>query len=92
MLSSDIKRLLDEAEKQWEEDVNDLFDEVKGELRKLESLGCLNSSYEGYALVLKELDKAWEAVKNNDIDQARDGMFNVAVMALRFIMDIKKSN
>lgn len=49
------------------------------------------STHEGYAIVLEELDEAWDAIKANDQAQARSEMIQVAAMAIRFIRDLAPS-
>lgn len=73
------------------------FDEVKtrplmGEiLKEFESatakFGQFNSTHEGYAVVLEELDEAWDAIKANRVHDARKEMIQVAAMALRWVYD-----
>lgn len=46
-----------------------------------------NSPHEGYAVVLEELDEAWEAVRANDRCAAVREMKQVAAMALRFMAE-----
>ncbi len=45
------------------------------------------SLHEGYAVLLEELDEAWDKVKANRPDKAVDEMIQVAAMAIRFIHD-----
>ena len=47
-----------------------------------------NSTHEGYAVILEELDELWSCVKNNMTDvELRKEAVQVATMAVRFIMD-----
>jgi hypothetical protein len=46
-----------------------------------------NSAHEGYAVVLEELDEAWDAIKRNDTSHAKREMVQVAAMAIRFIIE-----
>ena len=46
------------------------------------------SNHEGYAVVLEELDEAWDEIKRNDSVKARKEMIQVAAMAIRFIADL----
>ncbi len=47
-----------------------------------------SSNHEGYAVVLEELDEAWEEIKWNNSMHARKEMIQVAAMAIRFIADL----
>lgn len=49
-----------------------------------------NSSHEGYAVILEELDELWEHVKANNGrgDDARNEAIQVAAMALRYVHDL----
>ena len=43
-----------------------IFEEVAAELERAESkFGSYNSSHEGYAVILEELDELWDVVKLN---------------------------
>jgi len=46
-----------------------------------------NSAHEGYAVILEELDEAWDEIKANDLTAARKEMVQVGAMALRFLID-----
>lgn len=48
-----------------------------------------NSAHEGYAVILEELDEAWDEIKANNVDATRKEMVQVAAMALRFLVDIE---
>lgn len=50
--------------------------------------GPFNSAHEGYAVILEELDEAWEEIKKNDLEAAKREMLQVAAMAIRFLLDI----
>jgi hypothetical protein len=45
------------------------------------------SMHEGYAILLEELDEAWNEVKHGDPGKAIEEMIQVAAMAVRFIHD-----
>lgn len=47
------------------------------------------SAREGYAVILEELDEAWDAIKANEIGKACAEMTQVAAMALRFLVDMQ---
>lgn len=46
------------------------------------------SAHEMYAVILEELDEAWDAIKANDIQHAHKEMVQVAAMALRFLVEV----
>lgn len=48
------------------------------------------SAHEGYAVILEELDEAWDAIKRNDIPHAKKEMVQVAAMAMRFILEVQE--
>lgn len=52
--------------------------------------GPFASTHEGWAVIREELDELWEAVKRNDIAQARREAVQVAAMAVRFLVDIEE--
>ena len=56
--------------------------------RATKKFGPFASAHEGYAVILEELDEAWDAIKANEIDKACAEMTQVAAMALRFLVDI----
>jgi hypothetical protein len=51
-----------------------------------------NSSHEGYAVILEELDELWDEVKRQSDDRSyarmRKEAVQVGAMALRFILDV----
>ncbi|CCO08263.1 hypothetical protein [Desulforamulus hydrothermalis] len=46
------------------------------------------SAHEGYAVILEELDEAWNEIKVNNTKRAKAEMVQVAAMAIRFLLDI----
>lgn len=48
-----------------------------------------NSSHEGYAVLLEELDEAWDEIKRNDMEKTRKEMAQVGACALRFLIDVE---
>lgn len=48
------------------------------------------SAHEAYAVILEELDEAWEDIRANDITMARAEMVQVAAMAFRFLLDVRE--
>jgi NTP pyrophosphatase (non-canonical NTP hydrolase) len=69
----------------------DVFDDVDRELlaaqRKFPT--GFHNAHEGYAVLLEEVDEAWNAIKKNDILHAREEMVQVAAMAVRFLLEVK---
>lgn len=68
------------------EAMTEVIDEYSGATRKF---GAFNSAHEGYAVILEELDEAWEEIKANDTERAIEEMIQVAAMALRFVVDMR---
>lgn len=52
--------------------------------------GSFNSTHEGYAVLLEEVDELWHEVKTNNPSRAREEAVQVAAMAIRFLMDINE--
>lgn len=70
-----------------------VLDEVGSELsRALDRYPDMNSSHEGYAVILEELDELWDEVKKKPSERSKALMrgeaIQVAAMAVRFIVDI----
>ena len=72
--------------------------EVTEELLRAQRLfPPFNSSHEGYAVILEEVDELWEEVKNNKrpdtLDRQRKEALQVAAMGMRYLVfvDGKKS-
>lgn len=57
-------------------------------LRAMAKFQPFNSSHEGYAVILEELDELWDEVKGNRPDLARKEAVQVAAMAVRFLLDV----
>lgn len=47
-----------------------------------------HSSHEGFAIILEEVDELWDAVKQNQLPNARREAIQVAAMAIRFVKDL----
>jgi len=66
-----------------------LTDELVSAVRKH---GCINSAYEGYAVILKEVEELWDEIKKRreirDPNRLKGEAIQVAAMALRFIIDV----
>lgn len=48
----------------------------------------MRGPHEGYAVILEELDEAWDEIKANNIPKARKEMLQVAAMALAFLVEV----
>ena len=62
----------------------------------LEKFPTFNSSHEGYAVILEEMDELWDEIKYNKnpqsiIKQKKEAM-QVGAMAIRFLMDCCKEH
>lgn len=49
----------------------------------------MNSAHEDYAVILEELDEMWDEIKKDNIENARLEAYQVAAMALAFLLEIK---
>jgi hypothetical protein len=49
---------------------------------------AFDSTHYGYAVTLEELDEAWDAIKHNDLRDAKKEMIQVAACALRFVLEL----
>ena len=54
--------------------------------RKLHS--PMTSAHQGYAVILEELDEAWDAIKANDTAHAREEMIQVGAMVIAFLTEV----
>ena len=51
--------------------------------------GAINSTYEGYAVIKKEIDELWDLIKvDGSILDMMDEAIQIASMSIRFIYDI----
>lgn len=48
----------------------------------------ITDGHYGYAVIQEELDELWDAVKANDLEQAREEAIQVAAMGVRFFVDL----
>jgi len=67
-----------------------VLDEFRDATRKF---GRFHNAHEGYAVLLKEVDELWEAVKLNQSDPEREDRIlreacQVAAMAIRILHDV----
>jgi len=62
-----------------------VFNTILDELRRAESLQApLNSPYEGYAVILEELDELWDCIKTNNHEQAAIEARQIGAMAITY--------
>mgnify|MGYP000894370204 CR=1 FL=1 len=74
-------------------EIDKLLNEVNTEINRAMALyPKFNSTHEGYAVILEELDEVWEEVKKSKVSHGNESMrkelIQVAAMALRFINDL----
>lgn len=70
-------------------DLDTVMSVVRNELeRALRRYPSMRSRHEGYAILLEELDEAWDAIKRNDGPAATWEMVQVAAMAVRWLLDV----
>lgn len=83
--------------KVWRDDVSGevgrAFDEVLDELdRAVDAYDPMASAYEGYAVLLEEVDELWDLVRKkqgaHDHEAMRREACQVAAMAVRFMLDV----
>lgn len=71
--------------------IDQVVAEVMSELLgATEKYRTMQSAHEGYAVILEELDEAWDEIKKKRPDSValRKEMIQVAAMAMRFIIDV----
>jgi hypothetical protein len=79
---------------EWIRETNDKCPEVLSRIkdeyfRARAKHGPMNSSHEGYAVLLEEVDEMWDAIKAHDLEHAKKECLQVAAMALAFFMEVK---
>jgi hypothetical protein len=72
---------------------NSTYDAIIRELNTArENFPDMSSEHEGYAIILEELDEAWDEIKKSpskrDPKRVRAEMIQVAAMAIRFLDDL----
>ena len=69
--------------------VHAALDEIRAEFWKARKKHKpMHSAHEAYAVILEELDEAWDEIKRDDVPAARKEMVQVAAMALAFLVEI----
>lgn len=75
--------------------IDNLYKEIFNEfLRASKNYPMFSNEYEGYAIILEELDELWEVVKLKQSNperlvKCRKECIQVAAMALRFLHDME---
>ena len=74
-----------------------ILSEIVDELKVAESrFPDFNSSHEGYAVILEEVDELWDEIKNNkksgSLERQRKECVQIAAMTIRFIKMLNKTN
>ena len=70
--------------------INDYFLDVMREIEMVQGKWSpFNSSHEGYAVILEELDEVWDDIKANDITHSRKEMIQVIAMGFKYLTDVK---
>jgi hypothetical protein len=70
--------------------IKEIFKLIYDELyRATRSYGPFNSTHEGYAVILEELDEMWDDIKANKFIQAKKEAIQVAAMCVRYMMDVR---
>ncbi len=66
-----------------------IADIMKAELRQATTkFGSFHSTHEGYAVIKEEVDEMWDAIKNNNLEDACREAIQVGAMAMRFLFDM----
>jgi hypothetical protein len=83
----DVKQQMIEEQTKKYEAIKKITDELKSATNRY---GPFHSAHEGYAVIREELDEMWDEIKLNNTQKALDECVQVAAMAIRFLIDIKK--
>ena len=69
--------------------MKDWISKIQAELeRASKKFGKFNTTHEGYAVILEELDELWDGIKgNHPMEKLEIEAIQVAAMALRFLVD-----
>lgn len=71
-------------------EVERMLGAIRDEFHRARSLHSpMNSPHEGYAVLKEEVDEMWDAIKQNNLGEARQEAVQVAAMALAFLMEVK---
>lgn len=66
-----------------------LFIEIDAEIdRATAKHGPFGTAHHGYAVILEELDEAWDEIKANNNARTREEMVQVAACAIRYLIDL----
>jgi len=88
-----MHEILDEAKRHFAPEPNEKLDRILADvraeyLRASKKFGAFNSTHEGYAVILEELDEMWDEIKANEPGKASMESVQVAAMATRFVVDL----
>lgn len=67
---------------------NAMWDILQEAKRARGKFAPFNSSHEGYAVILEELDEMWDEIKANDIPRSVEEAVQVGAMALRYVAEM----
>jgi hypothetical protein len=71
--------------------LNNIIEDVKSEYESAveKHSNSFNSAHEGYAVLLEEVEEAWDLIKRDrPVQEIKEEMVQVAAMAIRFLNDI----
>ena len=70
--------------------VSDHLDAIAEEYRRTKEVypNPMHSTHQAYAVLLEEVDEMWDAIKANDVSQAKKEAVQVAAVALAFLLEI----
>jgi len=60
-------------------------------VRASEKFPPFNSAHEGYAVILEELEEAWDEIKGNNPERAIEEIIQAGAMCIRFVYDLGKT-
>jgi hypothetical protein len=71
-------------------DLQALLSDIREEvIRSTAKYRPMRSAHEGYAILREEVDEMWDAIKANELWEARREALQVAAMAIRFLIDVR---
>lgn len=71
---------------QYAEASMDILEEAQ---RAREKFPPFNSSHEGYAVLLEELDEMWDEIKANNVPRSIEEAIQVGAMAIRYVAEMR---
>lgn len=70
---------------------NTIKDVVQEFLTSTEKYGPFNTTHEAYGVLKEEVDELWDACKKNDLSNMEKEAVQVAAMAIRLIVDSRRT-